>query len=712
MRTKLSLTAAFAVSGGVVFAQAAAPLAETMSELALQLGIIVFAVRVSGVLFKKMGIPTVLGELLIGILIGPFALGNLSFPGFPQGIFPIVSETISVSPQLYGIATIAAVILLFTSGLETDLTLFLRFSIAGIGVGIGGVVCSFLLGASVGIYLLGASFSDPRCLFLGILSSVTSVGISARILSDQKQMDSPEGVTILAAAVFDDLLGIVMLAVVLGIVALAPGAGGWQPLDMVNIGVVTVKVFGISLAVSALGILFSKKTAAFLKRFSQSYDFSVLAIAIALILAGVFEKLGIAMIVGAYVAGLSLSKTDLSTVIQERIRGIYEFFVPVFFVVMGMMVDVRLILEPHVLILGGVYTVAAIISKIVGCGGPALLLGFNMKGAIRIGAGMVPRGEVALIIAGIGLTAKILDDRLFGSVILMTLATTFLAPAILNATLKIPGIGTRKPAKGEKSVAVSWEFPSDDIADLIVDTLLKDLRNEGFYVQMMNIDDGLSQARKGDVALSITKEEQRVTIETSPEDLWFVKTAVFEVLVKLEKSIEGLKTSANPATLRKEFLSADNRRNSDLFGILDPACVSLNLRGTNKEEIISELAGILHVAGKISDRVLVTDDVLLRERTMSTGMQHGVALPHAKTDGAIELCVAIGIKKDGVDFEAIDEEPSRLFILIASPKKTSGPHIQFLAAIGAVLKKAEIRERLIKARTKEEVVALIRTNKT
>ena len=119
------------------------------------------------------------------------------------------------------------------------------------------------------------------------------------------------------------------------------------------------------------------------------------------------------MIIGAYIMGLSLSGTDIAAIIQERIHGLYDFFVPIFFAVMGMQVDVGAMMSKQVLIFGSVYTIIAIVAKIAGCALPALGLGFNMKGAFRIGCGMVPRGEVALIIAGIGLTAGILDKQMF-----------------------------------------------------------------------------------------------------------------------------------------------------------------------------------------------------------------------------------------------------------------------------------------------------------
>jgi Kef-type K+ transport system membrane component KefB/mannitol/fructose-specific phosphotransferase system IIA component (Ntr-type) len=677
-----------------------------MSELVLQLGIIIFMVRLGGRVVKRFGIPSVLGELLAGVLIGPYALGGIALPGFPQGLFPPGEGTLAVSPELYAFATVASIILLFASGLETDLGLFLRYSVAGGVIGIGGVLFSFSFGALTGMLLLYVPFIDPRCLFLGVLSTATSVGITARILSDQKKMDSPEGVTILAAAVFDDVLGIIALAVVLGIVALITGGTG--TLNAGSILGIAGKAFGVWLGFTALGLIFSKRLAAFLKLFKHSFDFSVLALGLALLLAGFFEKQGLAMIIGAYIAGLSLSKTDIAAVIQERIHGLYEFFVPLFFAVMGMMVNVREIMTPPVLIFGLLYTVSAILSKVIGCGGPALLLGFNARGSLRIGAGMIPRGEVALIIAGIGLASGILDGRLFGVIIMMTLITTLAAPPLLSASLRIPGPGTKKPVKGDDSAAAVWEFNSDEIADLVVDTLLKDLKAEGFYVQMMNIDDGLSQARKDDIALSITGEESTVTIETARADLPFVKTAVYEVILGLSDAIQKLKDSADPQAMKRELADLEGRSREDLLSLIEPECISLKLRENAKEGLITELVDILAERDRLEDRDMVLSDVLQREKTMSTGMQHGIALPHAKTDGVKDLAVAVGITKEGIDFESLDGEKSRIFILVVSPRKTSGPHIQFLAAVGAVLNNEEVRRELIAASSPDEAAALLR----
>lgn len=686
-------------------------IASVMANLVLQLGILIFAVRLIGKLFKKIKVPTVLGELLIGVVIGPFALGGIPLPGFPQGIFPLNSASLAVSPELYSFSQVASIILLFASGLETDLKLFLKYSVAGGVIGIGGVVFSFVLGDLVGVLLLHTNFMDVRCLFLGIMSTATSVGITARILSDKKKMDSPEGVTILASAVFDDVLGIILLAVILGVVAVLNGTGA--SISGVEIAKIAGKAFGIWLVFTALGLIFSKQIAKFLKFFKHSYDFSICALGLGLLLAGVFEKQGLAMIIGAYVTGLSLSSTDIAPIIQERIRGLYDFFVPIFFAVMGMMVNVGEMLSKEVLIFGAIYTVVAILAKVFGCAFPAMLMGFNFKGGLRIGCGMIPRGEVALIIAGIGLTAGILDEKLFGVVILMTLVTTLVAAPFLNFSLSLPGRGTRKETTTEDGITLSWDFGSDEIADLVVDMLLKNLRNEGFYVQMMNINEGISQARKGSTVLSIKEEENIVTIETSAEAEAFVKTSMYEMILGVIDLINNLKKGFDGIALKKDILDSDATdadSDNQFKKLIKPEVIITNSKAETKDDLLKEMVLLLSNTGNVRDWELVLSDVLSREKIMSTGMEKGIAIPHAKSDGVIAPCVAVCVKKDGIDFGSIDKEPSKIFFMIVSPKKANSPHLQMLASISSIVRNKETLSKILEAKNSDEICKILKEN--
>jgi len=699
---------------------------DLVAELVLQIGIILLAVRLFGQIAKKIGIPSVLGELLAGVVIGPYALGRIALPslGFPHGIFPNlldplhvrdVIHTLPISLELYAFATVASIVLLFVTGLETDLSLFLRYSVAGGIIGVSGAVLSFIVGTFCGVILLplifgitDVSFWDPKCLFFGVIATTTSVGITARTLSEKKKLDSAEGVTILSASVFDDVIWIIILAVVLGISsATTSGTAG----DVFSVQFILTKagiIFGIWLGVTSLMLLFSKLLASFLKSFKSSIDFSVLALGIAMIVAGLIEKPGLALIIGAYIVGLSLSKTDIAAVIQERIRGLYEFFVPMFFAIMGMMVDLDAVTSPPVLIFAGIYTLAVVLSKVLGGGGPALLSGFNRKGAFRIGAGMIPRGEGALITCGIGLATKALSSELFSAAVFMIFLSIVISAPMLGLALKIPGQGTRKTVKDADNVNEVWNFESEEIANLVVENLINELRNERFFVQSMNIDEGITQARKDDISILITEEHASILISTSKRDMPFVKNEIYEVILDLYHNIERLKISADPAKMKKDLFDTQARATKDILALINPGSFIMDLQGKTKGHIICELVDLLESQGKLLDREQVLADVLERERTMSTGMDHGIALPHAKTDGITDTTVAIGISKEGVSFESMDGNPSHLFVLIISPKKDCGLYVQFLAAIGAILRDQALRDMIINSSTPHEAVELIK----
>ena len=474
-------TVAFAHESVPAYPNFGLPRVEEMMFLVLQIGIILFAARVGGAIATMMKLPSILGELAAGIVIGPWALGGIGFGDgmFQYGLFhgvalkamnavPAADAHVmfgtmagtsmfdATSPALYGIATLASVILLFLSGLETNLRMFLKYSFVGSMVGVGGVVVSFLFGDLCAVWLLPRFFpafaelaelplaqamTHASPLYMGIMSTATSVGITARILSERKKMDSEEGTTIMAGAVIDDVLGLIVLAVGNGIIAANIGAksaaGASAGMDWGNIGFVAVKAFGVWLGATLIGVLAARWIAKFLKAcFKSTVMIATMAFGLALVLAGFFEYMGLAMIIGAYVMGLALSRTDLKHPVQEMLAPVYTFLVPVFFCVMGMMVDLSALCSKPVLIFGGIYTALAVAAKVLGCMVPSMCCGFNALGGLRIGAGMVPRGEVALIIAGLGLSYGYLTQEIFGIGILMTLVTTVVAPPALVALFK------------------------------------------------------------------------------------------------------------------------------------------------------------------------------------------------------------------------------------------------------------------------------------
>ncbi len=445
-----------------------------MMLLVLQLAIIIIVAKIGGYLFQRLlKMPSVLGELASGMIIGPYALGGkIVLPG--MGFLFTEHAGFAASAELYGIATLASIVLLFLAGLETDLAAFLRYSVVGSFVGLGGLISAFVLGDFVAVLWPGNgidSFMDPAALFLGVISVATSVGITARILAEKQKMSSPEGVTILAGAVFDDVLGIVTLAVVMGMakVSMDGGEVNWG-----EIGIIAAKAIGFFVVVTSLGLIFARKITAVIKKFKSTEIIVAICFGLALLLAGLAEMAGLAMIIGAYIMGLALSRTDLAHEIQHHLQGVYSILVPIFFCVMGMMVDFS-VMKP-MLVFGLVYSLLAILSKVVGCGLPAYMMKFNVRGSLRIGLGMLPRGEVALIIAGVGLASGIIDQGVFGVAIMMTVITTMLAPPLLVKSFD-GGSGLRKEIEGvsDDIETIVLEFPSRDITEFLFNRFVRAL---------------------------------------------------------------------------------------------------------------------------------------------------------------------------------------------------------------------------------------------
>ena len=443
-----------------LFQAGAGEITEILIVLLIQLSIILVAAKIAGELAARfLKVPAVLAELGVGVAIGPFALGGMSFfgvgPLFPLPLVDGKPSPIPVGNELYALAQIGSVVLLFAIGLETNLKQFIKYAGPATAVAIGGVGLPFALGVGATVLLGfdgGGGWTSPQALFMGAIMTATSVGITARVLADLHRLEDPEGVTIIAAAVVDDILGILVLTVVVGISTaddFTIGTLGW----------ISFKAIGFCVVLTVVAILLAPYLEKVLDNFSSTSALLCIPLALALLAAGLAEYFGLAFIIGAFSIGLALSTTRLGHLVEAAMLGVVDFLVPVFFVVMGMLVDVTALQSG--LVFGLIISVLAVFSKVVGSGGPALVTGFNLRGSTRIGVGMMPRGEVALIIAGIGLSHGIIGQDLFGVSILMTVITTLIAPTLLVPLFRSGGSGVRKLAKEEKEQAGLAEGAED-----------------------------------------------------------------------------------------------------------------------------------------------------------------------------------------------------------------------------------------------------------
>lgn len=482
----------------------------------LQVAVVLAAAKLLGALAEKIAVPGVLGELAAGMVVGPFALGAL-LPVYVHGhwlpLFPApqVVEGVSqwpISDELWLVAQLASVVLLFLAGLHTNLKQFLRYVGPATLSAIGGVVLPFVFGAWATAWFMGISWHDPKALFMGAIMVATSVGITARVLSDIKKLDTAEGVTILGGAVVDDVLGILVLAVVAAIARTGEVHVG-------QIVLIAVKAVGFWLGLTAVGFVLAEKIEAMFERVRYAGARLGLALALALVCAGVAEIFGLAFIIGAYSIGLALSKTRMAHQLMEDLTPINDFIVPIFFAAMGMLVNFGAMGEA--IGLGLVICILAVIGKIVGCGVPALAAGFNRIGAFRIGIGMLPRGEVALIMAGVGLAGGYIGSSLFGVAILMTLVTTIVAPLILVPAFARGGSGLQKrpaqaaPEKPEKTLSI--DMPNG-IGRAVIRVLLNVAAEKGYKLKLDESEKGIYLLQKDGQFATITIHEDRLVIHS------------------------------------------------------------------------------------------------------------------------------------------------------------------------------------------------------
>ena len=412
-------------------------LTENVTRLIFQLAVILIVAKIGGEICNRyFKTPAVLGELTAGIIIGPFALGGIDLPYLGPLFGQSPSLAIPVSNELWAIAQIGSIILLFMAGIETDLRQFIKYAKQASLVASGGVILPFVMGVFLTMQFgFSETITDTRALFVGAVMTATSIGITVRVLTDLSSLNTPEGVTILGAAVLDDVLGILAITIVVGLERSSE-------FSATTIIPMALKAIGFWLALTIIGILLSKHISNLFAKFKVNGANLALSLSLAFLAAGLAESFGLAMIIGAFSIGLALSGTQLAHNLHIPLKTISSFIVPIFFVVMGMLVDITSL--QNMWIFGLIITIFAIIGKIVGSGVPALLTGFNFRGAWRIGIGMTPRGEVALIMASIGIAHNIIDTDFYGVIILMAILTTVIVPPILSISFRNNLPGTRK----------------------------------------------------------------------------------------------------------------------------------------------------------------------------------------------------------------------------------------------------------------------------
>lgn len=408
-------------------------------QLAFVISIIILAAKLAGYLSTRIGQPSVFGELIIGLLLGPSLL-NLTH-------LPFLTEP-HLGDVIHELGEIGVLMLMFLAGMELHLSDLAQNSRVSAYSGILGVIAPTGLG-----YLVGAAFglTTNQALFLGLTLGATSVSISAQTLMELKVLRSRVGLGLLGAAVFDDVLVILLLSTFTAMVS-GDGAGGLQ----------IALIFGRMLLFLSLSVLFGIWVLPRIVHLTARLPISqgIIALAVVLMLFyGISAELvgGMAAITGTFVAGLMFGRTPEKSRIETGLSPLaYAFFVPIFFVDIGLRVNVRS-LSVDVLWLLLVVSLAAILGKILGCGLGARLGKFTWLESLQLGIGMTSRGEVGLIVASVGMASGLVNDAIFSAIVGMVLITTLVTPPLLRASFTKPARRAAVPVDSKPNVAISEE---------------------------------------------------------------------------------------------------------------------------------------------------------------------------------------------------------------------------------------------------------------
>jgi Kef-type K+ transport system membrane component KefB len=384
-----------------------------------QLFLIFVWAKLFGEIFERMRLPAVLGEILAGVVIGPYG-----------------AALVVPTESIYSVAGIGAIFLLFTVGLETHPKDLLSVGRTSLYVALAGIAVPFICGFA---YMIGNHHPPQEATFVAVAMVATSVGITARVLGDMKLLHTRPARIILGAAVFDDILGMILLGVVVGLVSTTGTA--W-----VQLLVTAIEAVGFAVVMLFYAPRVVRRMEPGLERMSTRDAPLIIALAICLGLSFAADKIGMAAIIGAFFAGLAFAEYSPRWNLRSRVSAINEFLAPFFFFSMGARLNIG-VFDRKLVVAAIIISVLAFLSKLLGCGLPVLKFGWRT--AAKVGMGMVPRGEVGLIVALAGLQMKIISEPVYALVICMTGATTLVAPPLVKILFREQAVpapaGTQEP---------------------------------------------------------------------------------------------------------------------------------------------------------------------------------------------------------------------------------------------------------------------------
>jgi len=685
-----------------------------MAVLILQIGLLVLAARIGGSLFRRWKMPDAVGELLAGVLVGPRLFGGVAFPGFANGLMDGVSNILTDQRPLFGVVLVALTVLVFLIGLETDVRLIRRHSLAGALIGVGGSVAAFAAVASVTAaaspWLFGGrpmAWYEPGPFIAGVVACTTSVGILARMLAATRRLETPEGVVALSGAVVDGLVGMLLLAVGAGLVETA--AAG-EPVSPARIAAGVARAALVSGLLAAVGFAIARNVERATQQDRNGHGAVAATAACALIAAGLTGYFGLSPLLGAYVMGVVFSTTELRHMIQERVEFVTLALVPACFALVGTRVDLNLLADGRAFLFVLAFMGAALAAKLVGCGLAALPARLTAVGCLRVGVLSMPRGEASLAVTILAIAAGILPAPLLTAVVALLAFSGILLPRLAHAVFAWGGSGCRKGFEVDEQVRISFSLATADSAALVLRRVVEVLDDDGFSVHVLNRREQLYRFTRDRFVVALQQAGPTLVFTCTPRERNLVNTVMVEVAAEIEQNLRDVRRALDPLALQRQMRldDTDGSRGpeSALRAFLTPEALRPRLLSDTKAGAIEELLDLLHENNLINDRHEARRAVFAREQNLSTGLEHGLAIPHARTDAVSRLVCAIGLKQEGIDFGSMDGRPARIIILVLAPQHAAAPQLQFISLMSQTLNE-QGRSALLTCDSAEEMFAVL-----
>ena len=642
----------------------------------LQLGVTLLSAWLGGLLFAKWKLPVPLGACAAGFLAGPFALGGLPLPGFPEGLLAsLLKETTFQTTVLF-----CMIPYLFAMGMETDLGIF-RKPCPGAGAGVSGGLAAALAGAGIVWWLLPGTLSPATLLLAASVAVAGGMGLVSRVLADRNQLAAPFGRRIFAGALALDLLVVAFLSVG---VHCASG-NSWLS-------------FGTGLAAALGCFLLVRKVDRRLARRGSAAQCLVFALGLLFLLTGVLRLLALPSCAGAYLLGLAYARSEAKERLARLLRVPLSVCLLTLAALLGMAVDPAALQQPSVVFAALFFVLATAVMKAVGTLVVLRLGKTPLSEAALTGFALTGKGGLALLAAGTAFLCGAVSRPVYSAVVAGLVMLSVVVSLLLRKWVE-----TSPEAR-----LLSFHFPNAGVAGALAYSLRVGLRHEGFFTATLDNDRNLCLARKNDLAVRLLHRGEELQIAIPEDARPVLDLMVDESVLALEQALDELhKPFRHDGVEQADAMERAASSRKILLDVLSPDTMIPHLRGKTREACIRELLMILVEQGAIHGIGGTYSQILQREAAMSTAVHSGIACPHARTTEVERLVCAVGVHPEGVAFGAPDGTPSRVIVLTLSPADEPTPYLEFISAVSSVLQDEANVAALEKCQTSGEMFAIL-----